>query len=43
MNEIIGDYIVINDSGDTTFEVKYFRTNSKYLVKDLVRAESVFY
>ena len=26
--------IVINDSGDTTLEIKYFRINSKYLVKD---------
>ena len=43
MNEIIGGYIVINDSAYTTFEVKYFRFNSKYSVQDLVRAESIFY
>ena len=42
MNEITGVDIVINNSGDTTFEVKYFRINSKYLVKNLVRAE-IFY
>ena len=43
MNEISGGDIVINNSCDTTFEVKYFCSSSKYSSYDFIREFQIFY